>query len=129
MRIRDRLRIDAYGLDNDPPSTVPVERPAQNGIYYGRCQVREIPPPKYEPTTYLWGNKHPAAEITCHRCKKPKAPKRFPFSQRSKAEPWCLACRDKYPQEWAQRTKAIRMKGTKAYRDRQLAALTRRRSR
>lgn len=129
MRIRDKLRIDSFGLDEVVKDGVPVERPAQNGPYVGRCQVREVPPPSYEPSSYLWGNKQHAAKITCSKCSKEKPANRFAFTQRSKPDPWCLSCRDAHPDEWRERIAAIRRKGTQAYRDRQLAALARRRNR
>lgn len=41
--VADMVLWDAE-RDAEPPRTVPLERPPQNGVYRGRCAVRVLPP-------------------------------------------------------------------------------------
>lgn len=120
MKLRDSTRITTW-LDEDKPSDVPVERPAQNGRYEGRCTVREVPPPRYEPPVHTWTNRVQVQYKTCVKCGKEKALRAFAYHQRKHPETFCLRCMQTHSAEWKLRVKAAMEASQAAYRFRKNA--------
>lgn len=123
-KLRDNRSINAWGLnDEEPKNTVPVERPAQNGVYVGKCQVREVPPARYEPEVIRWGRFQKTDRVyavdqlkTCARCKKEKRKGLFLHNQRSRENGWCKTCQIKHPDEWQIVVRESWKTGTASYR-------------
>lgn len=120
MKLRDSTRITTW-LDEDKPSDVPVERPSKNGYYDGKCVVREVPPPRYEPPVHTWTNRIQVQYKTCVKCQKEKPLRAYAYYQRARENTFCLMCSTKYPGEWRARVRAAMEAGQTAYRFRKNA--------